>query len=143
MKAKSAAGIGKRIRRARLARKMTQESLSEMCGVNASYIGQIERGEKQPSLRILSAIAGSLRVNPSSLLNADGDAHDAAVWKLVGVVSGYPAEVIETVTQHARIVVETFCNLEPPANGQADTDSVGEPGGGPRRADSHSHTTDS
>lgn len=82
-------------------------------------------------------------MNPSSLLNADGDAHDAAVWKLVGVVSGYPAEVIETVTQHARIVVETFCNLEPPANGQADTDSVGEPGGGPRRADSHSHTTDS
>ncbi len=108
------ARIGKRIRRARLARKMTQESLSEMCGVNASYIGQIERGEKQPSLRTLTAICRSLRVDLSTLLEADTSAPDAAVQELLEVVCGCPAEIVDAVTQHARIVVSTFQTLKPP-----------------------------
>ncbi len=143
MNARSVAGIGRRIRRARLAQGMTQESLSEICGVNASYIGQIERGEKQPSLRILSAIAYALETNPSMLLSTDGDAHDAAVWRLVGLVSGCPLDVIETVTQHARIVVETFCKNEMPADCHACTDPAGKTGGGPNQSGNHSRTADS
>lgn len=120
------ASIGKRIRRARLTRRMTQESLSEMCGVNASYIGQIERGEKQPSLRTLTAICRSLRVDLSSLLEADVNVPDAAVQELLEIVSGCPAELVDAVTQHARVVVATFHKLRPPA----------DPG-------NHSDTTDS
>ncbi len=117
------AGIGKRIRRARLARKMTQESLSEMCGVNASYIGQIERGEKQPSLRTLTAVCRSLRVDLSSLIEGNADPPDAAVQELLAVVCGCPAEIVDIVTQHARIVVSTFQTLRPPAgpDGHSDT----------------------
>lgn len=37
---------GKRIRKLRKARGMTQESLSEKIGVNASYLSRVERGEK-------------------------------------------------------------------------------------------------
>jgi transcriptional regulator with XRE-family HTH domain len=114
VEAKSAC-IGQRIRRARLVRKMTQESLSEMCGVNASYIGQIERGEKQPSLRTLTAICRSLRVDLSSLLEADTSEPDAAVQELLAVVCGCPAEVVDVVTQHARVVVSTFQTLRSPA----------------------------
>ncbi len=122
VEAKSAC-IGTRIRRARLTRKMTQESLSEMCGVNASYIGQIERGEKQPSLRTLTAICRSLRVDLSSLLEADTSAPDAAVQELLEVVCGCPAEIVDVVTQHARIVVSTFQTLRTPArpDGYSDT----------------------
>jgi len=102
---------------------MTQESLSEMCGVNASYIGQIERGEKQPSLRTLTAICRSLRVDLSSLLEADTSAPDAAVQELLEVVCGCPAEIVDVVTQHARIVVSTFQTLRTPArpDGYSDT----------------------
>ncbi len=122
VEAKSAC-IGMRIRRARLARKMTQESLSEMCGVNASYIGQIERGEKQPSLRTLTAICRSLRVDLSSLLEPDMSAPDEAVQELLAVLCGCPAEIVNVVTQHARIVVSTFQTLRSPAgpDGHSDT----------------------
>jgi transcriptional regulator with XRE-family HTH domain len=119
-------GIGKRIRRARLARKLTQESLSEMCGVNASYIGQIERGEKQPSLRTLTAVCRSLGVDLSSLIEGNANSPDTAVQELLEVVSGCPAELVDVIIQHARIVVETFQRLNLPA-GHGD----------------HSNTTDS
>ena len=123
VEAKSAC-IGKRIRRARLARKMTQESLSEMCGVNASYIGQIERGEKHPSLRTLIAICRSLHVDLSSLLETDTSAPDASVQELLDVVHGCPAEIVEVVTQHARVVVSTFRKLRSPAGPNVHSDTT-------------------
>ena len=60
--------LGKRIREARLKKKMTQDQLSEKVGVSLYYIGEIERGAKSPSLKMFISIAQALDVSTDSLL---------------------------------------------------------------------------
>jgi transcriptional regulator with XRE-family HTH domain len=59
--------VGQRIRALRKEREMSQELLGEKGGFHYSYIGQIERGEKNISLLNLSKIATALDVSLSQL----------------------------------------------------------------------------
>ncbi|MBQ3918983.1 MAG: helix-turn-helix transcriptional regulator [Oscillospiraceae bacterium] len=54
--------IGQRIRGYRTGLKMSQEELAEKCGLHPTYIGQIERGEKNATLESISRIAGGLSI---------------------------------------------------------------------------------
>jgi len=60
--------LGSRIREERQRAGMTQEKLAEAAGCNESYIGQIERGYKNPSLEIIVNIANALNVTVDYLL---------------------------------------------------------------------------
>ncbi|MEK3790407.1 helix-turn-helix transcriptional regulator [Paenibacillus sp. FSL R7-0204] len=55
--------VGARIRALRKERGLSQEALGEKGGFHFSYIGQIERGEKNVSLLNLHKISESLEVN--------------------------------------------------------------------------------
>jgi transcriptional regulator with XRE-family HTH domain len=103
--------IGQRIRELRKRREMTQEALSEQCGVNASYIGQIERGEKQPSVRVLVSISNALGLELNDLLSVGAGPRDEAVRRLLDILSDCPAEMIDVVSLHAEVVRETFTRL--------------------------------
>jgi len=46
----------------------TQEELAFKSGYHPTYIGQLERGRKSPSLRTLMSLAGTLKVPSSELL---------------------------------------------------------------------------
>ncbi|WP_239616290.1 helix-turn-helix domain-containing protein [Cohnella mopanensis] len=59
--------VGQRIRTLRKEREMSQELLGEKGGFHYSYIGQIERGEKNISLLNLAKIASALDVSLSQL----------------------------------------------------------------------------
>ena len=61
-------GLGKRIREERIRVGLTQEKLAEAVGCNESYIGQIERSTKNPSLEIVVNIASALQVTVDYLL---------------------------------------------------------------------------
>lgn len=52
--------IGSRLRTIRKQRGLTQEKLGELAGVHYSYIGQVERGDKVPSLKTLHKLARAL-----------------------------------------------------------------------------------
>ena len=56
--------LGQTIRRLRRAAKLTQEELAERAGLSANYVGQIERGEKNPGALALFALARGLGVSP-------------------------------------------------------------------------------
>ena len=60
--------LGKRIREARLQKKMTQEQLSEKANIGLYFLGEVERGVKTPSLKVFVAIAEALGVSTDSLL---------------------------------------------------------------------------
>ncbi len=60
--------LGKRIREARLKKKMTQEQLSEKANIGLYFLGEVERGVKTPSLKVFVAIAEALGVSTDSLL---------------------------------------------------------------------------
>ncbi|MGA1869175.1 MAG: helix-turn-helix domain-containing protein [bacterium] len=55
--------VGKRIRALRKAKNFTQEVLGEKAGISYKFIGEIERGQVNPSLDTLSAIANALNVD--------------------------------------------------------------------------------
>ncbi|MNO24254.1 HTH-type transcriptional regulator SinR [compost metagenome] len=61
--------VGARIRVLRKKRGLSQESLGEKGGFHFSYIGQIERGEKNVSLINLAKIANALEVNVAQLFS--------------------------------------------------------------------------
>ena len=54
--------VGKAIRQIRLAKGLSQQRLAEMCGFTFSYIGGVERAEKNISLKNLDKIAAALDV---------------------------------------------------------------------------------
>lgn len=60
--------LGKRIREARLKKKLTQDQLSEKADIGLYYLGEVERGVKAPSLKVFVAIADALGVSTDSLL---------------------------------------------------------------------------
>jgi len=47
---------------------LSQEELAERCGVHRTYMGSVERGERNITLDTLQRIAQSLNVEPLSLL---------------------------------------------------------------------------
>jgi transcriptional regulator with XRE-family HTH domain len=60
--------IGKKIKEYRKIKELTQENLGEKAGLHYTYIGQVERGEKEPSLKSLIKIAEALGVGVDKLL---------------------------------------------------------------------------
>ncbi len=60
--------IGETLRAERTERKLTLKQVAEGAHVSVSYLAEIERGEKDPSSRVLESIAGGLEVEVSDLL---------------------------------------------------------------------------
>jgi len=61
--------FGKRVRELRMARALSQEELADKAGVHRTYMGGIERGERNPSLKNIAAIADGLGVSLSELFS--------------------------------------------------------------------------
>lgn len=59
--------FGENLRALRLSRKLTQERLSELVGLDRTYIGLVERGEKSISLVYLVKLMSALDVNAEEL----------------------------------------------------------------------------
>jgi transcriptional regulator with XRE-family HTH domain len=60
--------LGDRIREKRLERCWTQDQLGEKCSLHRTFIGSVERGERNISILNLKLIAGVLRVGLAELL---------------------------------------------------------------------------
>ena len=50
---------------------LSQEELADLANVHRTYIGGIERGERNPTLTTIHKIARALRVHPPRLLETD------------------------------------------------------------------------
>lgn len=60
--------MGRVIRRERQERRMTIKELGEKAGLSEIYVGEIERGQKYPSSRVLESIARALDLDIADLL---------------------------------------------------------------------------
>ncbi len=63
--------FGQRVRELRLARKLSQEELAFRAGVHRTYLGSIERGERNVALRNIDLIASALGITLSELFAFD------------------------------------------------------------------------
>lgn len=60
--------FGRHLRRLREEKRLTQEELADKAGMHFTYIGQIERGLRNPSLVNLQRLAKALKVSAGQLL---------------------------------------------------------------------------
>jgi transcriptional regulator with XRE-family HTH domain len=62
--------LGFRIREMRTSRGLTQAQLAESCGLHRTFIGSVERGERNVAILNLRLIAKTLRVSITDFLGA-------------------------------------------------------------------------
>jgi transcriptional regulator with XRE-family HTH domain len=63
--------VGRNLRAYRKARGLSQEAFADVIGVHRTYMGGIERGERNLTLQSLEKIASRIDVEPLSLLSPD------------------------------------------------------------------------
>ena len=59
------------MRRLRLAKGLSQEGLAQMAGIHRTYIGAVERGERNVSIDNMERIAAALGANITDLLSGN------------------------------------------------------------------------
>lgn len=71
--------IGQRIRNYRTENGLSQEKLAEMSGCHPTYIGQVERGEKNATLESIEKISSAMNVPLSKLFEKIGETADKSI----------------------------------------------------------------
>ena len=71
--------IGQRIRNYRTQQKLSQEKLAELSGCHPTYIGQVERGEKNATLESIEKIALALNISLSQLFEKLGSGESDSI----------------------------------------------------------------
>jgi transcriptional regulator with XRE-family HTH domain len=94
--------LGKRIHDLRAARKWSQEEFAHVSGFHRTYIGQIERGEKNMSFDNLAKVADALGVTMSTLLDGLENGTAPNVKSLQGAVG----EKVGTDATHRLLAAE-------------------------------------
>lgn len=60
--------LARNLRALRLSRGWSQEEMAERCGLHRTYVGAIERGERNVTLETLNALALALGASPAELI---------------------------------------------------------------------------
>jgi transcriptional regulator with XRE-family HTH domain len=63
--------VGRRVRSLREERGYSQEAFADLLGVHRTYMGAIERGERNLTLRTVERLAARLEIDPGELLATD------------------------------------------------------------------------
>lgn len=60
--------VGRNLRAYREARELSQEALADVLGYHRTYVGGLERGERNLTLKAVERIAASIGIEPRSLM---------------------------------------------------------------------------
>lgn len=63
--------FGQRIRQIRVEKNMSQEEFAWMVGLHRTYLGQVERAEKNITLKNIEKICKALNIDPRELFKFD------------------------------------------------------------------------
>ena len=64
--------LGRNVRLKRRAADLSQEEFAELCGLHRTYVGGIERGERNVTLNTVAKLAAALNVEAPELLRDPG-----------------------------------------------------------------------
>jgi transcriptional regulator with XRE-family HTH domain len=103
--------IGARIRFIRKTKGYTQEMLAEKTDLQASYISDVERGDRNISLETLERIISALEIKPIEVfqfLDQTDDNKQELLDSIKLLLSGRSHEEIETVHRIIKDILTTF-----------------------------------
>jgi transcriptional regulator with XRE-family HTH domain len=71
--------LGSRVRSIRKAAGLSRETVAERADTSANYLGEVERGEKEPKLEMIERIAAALEVWPAALFEYEAEEVDRTI----------------------------------------------------------------
>ena len=91
--------LGRRIRSLRNARGMTQQELGNQAEINYKFIGEIERGQQNPSFRTLVKIATALDIDFPDLFRYENEIQDRKTIeaRIVKIIKNIPDETLRQI----------------------------------------------
>jgi len=90
--------LGRRIRDLRQKRKLTQDELSELAGMNSKHLGEVERGIINISIQNLDKIAESLNVPLLTLLDIEHQRSKEELCKdVIGILNEADYEQVRLI----------------------------------------------
>ena len=103
--------IGNKIKERRTELKLSQEQLALQAGVTTTYLGQIERAERNPTVCLLEKLANALRIDIGYFFDYESTASiSPAESRLLYLVSELSESQKHSVAQIVEVVVDTIKN---------------------------------
>ena len=96
--------LGEIIRRQRELGELSMRQFAELVGISNPYLSQIERGLREPSERVVAAIAEALQVSADSLYEQAGMSPDADDDQASAVVDAIRADTRLTGRQRQALL---------------------------------------
>jgi transcriptional regulator with XRE-family HTH domain len=85
--------LGRNLRRLRVQQGLSQEHFAEVLKIHRTYVGGLERGERNPSLQVIERLAEELGVDPVTLLLEAGEAGaEASTLRAAQAGAGAPPD---------------------------------------------------
>lgn len=98
--------LGRKISKARKIKKVSQERLAELLEKHVTYISQLERGEKTPSLQTLLGISRILEVSPAFLLDVPEYKVSQEMADLIALCSKATKREVEIATEILKVLID-------------------------------------
>lgn len=107
--------FGERIRNLRKSRGFSQESFAEKADLHPTYVGGVERGERNLSLRSIEKIASALEVSLSELFNfhtmeKPTTEDELLTGEIIGLVKSLELKSKRLVTEVLRSLIKELKN---------------------------------
>lgn len=97
--------IGQRIKQVRSDKKLTQEYLANVTGVNVSHISNVETNKVKVSLTLLVGICNALDVTMDYLLENEYHTPNSTLEKeLINTMKDVPKDKLETLLRIAKVL---------------------------------------
>ncbi len=105
-----AAVFGRRVRLRRKKLGLSQERLAELCELHPTYIGQLERGEKNASLETVLRVCKGLDTSPSMMfdnISPDGMRTTAQeIYEIVSEFSEKDQKAVLEIIKHIKSIAD-------------------------------------
>jgi transcriptional regulator with XRE-family HTH domain len=105
--------VGNRIRELRKAKGWTQEQLAEAAGLHYSYIGGVERGDRNISLETLEKIINGFQVPAEEIFKFQEESeYKRALDEHITLISGKSSDEIASLTKINKEILRTIEKLQ-------------------------------
>jgi transcriptional regulator with XRE-family HTH domain len=101
--------FGQNIRAVRDSLKISREVAAEQAGIDADYLGEIERGEKWPALWMIRAVGRALKVSPERFFEFENesDISTTPTEKFQRLIDGRTPEELDQAVRVIRALFES------------------------------------
>lgn len=102
------AALSSRIRQLRHQKQVSQEELGYKASISAAHLGQIERGQKKPTVETLGRIASALDISVSELFQFDAPIPIQQPSETMDKINAYLLSMTEEQRRDILKIIKTF-----------------------------------